>query len=392
MNRRQDIHEGSQMYRVKRASLAAGLVVAALLVLAIPASATTRTVSPGQSIQAAIDLSSPGDTVLVEKGTYREYLEIVDKDRITLKGQKGAVLKPPAVVTPNRCNSAGEVTGVCVFGRVMKPPVPGPPTVVRESQGDRITGLTISGFENDGVFFFATNRARVDHTNLSGNGVYGAYISKSTRTRLDFNRVRGNKGKAGLFVEGSQNAHAKVTRNKVANNHGSGILLRDVQYGEVSRNRVSGNCIGISVFADAPGPAGHWKISRNRSTKNNRECKATTGKGASPAFSGIGIALFGANHTVVSRNVVHAHRRKHPSVVYGGIVVARANIKSGTAPKKDVISRNRVTGNRPDVNWVKSGRVKFSRNICRSSKPAKICRSSSRRRSRAGPRSRRGSS
>jgi parallel beta-helix repeat protein len=384
--------EGSQMSRMKRANLAAGLAAAALLILAIPASATTRTVSPGQSIQAALDLSSPGDTVLVKKGTYHEYLQIADKDRITLKGQKGSVLKQPAVVTPNMCTSKGEIAGVCVFGRVMRPPVPGPPLVVRQAQSDRITGLKISGFDNEGVFLFATNRARVDHTVLSDNGVYGAYISTSTRTRLDFNKVKGNKGQAGLFVEGSQNAHATVTRNKVSNNRGSGILLRDVQHGVTSRNRVSGSCIGISIFADSPGPAGHWKISRNRLTKNNRGCKATTGKGASPAFSGIGIALFGANHTVVSRNVVHAHRRKHPSAVYGGIVVVRANIKGGTAPKKDLISRNRTTGNRPDVNWDKRGSVKFSRNICHSSKPTRVCRSSSRRRSRAGPRSRRGSS
>ncbi|HEY1359691.1 MAG TPA: right-handed parallel beta-helix repeat-containing protein [Thermoleophilaceae bacterium] len=357
---------------MKRAGLATGLAAAALLVLAIPASATTRTVSPGQSIQAAIDLSIPGDTVLVKKGTYREYLQIIDKDRITLKGQKGAVLKPPAVVTQNQCNRAGEVTGICVFGRVAKPPVPGPPTVLRVSQSDRITGLKISGFENDGVFFFATNKARVDHTTLTRNGVYGAFSETSTRTRFDHNIVSGNKGEAGLFVSNSSNAHATVTRNKLINNHGGGVLIRSASHGTISRNTSSGNCIGIELRADSPGPAGHWKVSRNKVTNNNRGCAENKSKGE-PAVSGIGIALAGVDHTVVSRNRIHGHKRKHRSLFYGGITVSLG--PKGTKPSRVKISRNLVTRNRPDINWVvRKGSVSFSHNRCVRGKPARICR------------------
>lgn len=352
---------------------AAVLALAALLAAAMPAAATTRTVHPGQSIQAAIDLSNPGDTVLVKKGTYHEYLQILDKDRITLKGQH-AVLKPAAGPGTTLCSQPPDPSpaGVCVVGRVDLSN-PDNPIVLRPTTRDRVTGFRISGFAANGIFAFGTNRFRADHNTFTKNGEYGAFSNTSTRTRFDHNVVKGNTGEAGLYVGDSQNAHATVTRNRVANNAGSGIFIRDASHGTVSRNRVSGSCVGIYVLGDAPGPVGHWSIGRNKVLNNNRECKATTGEEAGPALSGLGIALAGANHTKVSRNVIHGHRHKHPSAVYGGIAIVRAGLTSGTVPQHDLISRNVATRNRPDINWDGTGSVSFKRNTCNRSKPASVC-------------------
>jgi parallel beta-helix repeat protein len=345
------------------------LALAGLLVVAVPAGAKTRTVRPGHSIQAAIDASKPGDTVLVKPGTYHEYLQIVDKDRITLKG-KNAVLKPSAGPGTTLCSQPPNPTptGVCVVGRVDLSN-PDNPIVVRQSVGDRVTGFRISGFAANGIFAFGTSRFRADHNRLSRNGEYGAFSNTSTRTRFDHNLVSGNTGEAGLYVGDSQSARAVVTRNVVVNNHGFGIFLRDVSHGETSRNRVSGNCAGIYLLADAPGPAGHWRIDRNAVLSNNHECKPNPEEG-SPALSGLGIVLEGADHTRVTRNVVHGHRHKHPSAVYGGIVVMKGE---KTVPLQDLISRNVVTRNRPDINWDGTGTVKFSRNTCNRSTPASVC-------------------
>src|SRR6266567_2723751 len=58
-----------------RARVVAIAVATGVAVLGFPAlsgAATTIIVRPGQSIQAAVDAASPGDTVVVEPGSYAE--------------------------------------------------------------------------------------------------------------------------------------------------------------------------------------------------------------------------------------------------------------------------------------------------------------------------------
>ena len=75
-------------------------VAAALLVtiaVTTPVSASVGIhVYPGDSIQAAVDAASPGDTIIVHKGEYHQSVKIGTND-ITLKGA-GAILDgtPPA--------------------------------------------------------------------------------------------------------------------------------------------------------------------------------------------------------------------------------------------------------------------------------------------------------
>jgi hypothetical protein len=132
----------------------------------------------------------------------------------------------------------GDLTGVCVVGRLQMPLPTGdtPPTILRRTTSDRITGFTISGFGANGIFAFATDKLRIDHNSLSGNGEYGAFSNTSVRTRLDHNVATGNKGEARLYVGDSPRAHAVVTRNKVINNHGFRIFLRDVLHGDHCRS------------------------------------------------------------------------------------------------------------------------------------------------------------
>jgi hypothetical protein len=61
---------GGVYARVVAVAVAAGAAV--LGFPALSGAATAIIVRPGQSIQAAVDAASPGDTILVEPGSYAE--------------------------------------------------------------------------------------------------------------------------------------------------------------------------------------------------------------------------------------------------------------------------------------------------------------------------------
>src|SRR5450432_1536902 len=89
-------------------------VLAPLALANAAGASTTRVVHPGESIQAAVDASSPGDTVLVESGTYAQSVGI-HTSGIALIG-RGAKLVPPATTKGFDCKERGVIgDGVCIF-------------------------------------------------------------------------------------------------------------------------------------------------------------------------------------------------------------------------------------------------------------------------------------
>jgi parallel beta-helix repeat protein len=343
--------------------------VAATAVLAVPAAAKTRTVQPGGSIQAAIDASQPGDEVELRPGEYSESLEI-STDRITLDGE-GATLTQPASPANTLCNQ-GEPTaivGVCVHGQIDFSG--GEPQVIEPVHGVEIEELIVRGFTGDGVFGFGTDGLRLEETQLLHNGGYGAFSLIGTGTHYLDSVSDGNSG-PGFYVGDSPDAHAVISGNRSTDNAGEGILLRSASFGRVTHNELSGNCAGIHVLADAPGPATDWKIRKNEIEKNNKECAGDPADGE-PPVSGVGIALTGAANTRVTHNDVDDNEALHPSFVTGGIAVVSG--PGGTAPAGVTIRKNDVFGNTPsDLFWDGSGTVAFEKNRCRTSTPGGLCR------------------
>lgn len=353
--------------RPPKAGLAAFAAVVAGLTVASPAAATTRVVTPGHSIQKAINHSHPGDTVLVTEGRYAQSLQIRTDD-ITLRGEEGAVLTRPSKIPPTVCNTAfgegpGSVTGVCVVGQFTGG---SNPTVTRLVSHVRIVGLTIHNFTAEGILIFGGRRTLVEHNHLDFNGGYGAFANTSRGTRFISNEARGNH-EAGFYVGDSPHANAVVHGN-LSTGNGNGIFLRSAEGGNISENVVHDNCIGILVLAKNPGPSGNWDIRENRADRNNKPCPPNEG---GPPTSGIGIGLLGANDTTVVGNHVNGNRHKHPSFASGGIVVGTFGTN---APSNVLIKGNVLADNSPfDIHWDGSGTVRFRTNDCERSKPSAIC-------------------
>ena len=114
---------GRAVGQLKRSGIVS-LAVGLLMLLSWPGTAQARTpgvtvVGPADSIQAAVDAATPGDTILVF-GTHRENVAIV-KDGLTLRGV-GARILPPLTPATHACFDPAQpgeaIHGICVSGDV----------------------------------------------------------------------------------------------------------------------------------------------------------------------------------------------------------------------------------------------------------------------------------
>ena len=322
------------------------------------ASTTTRVVRPGQSIQAAVDASKAGDTVLVRPGTYHESVNI-GGDGIRLVGF-GATLAPPAAADPE---SPCAGNGFCVLGDVSDA---GEVNSYRSNVS--ITGFRITGFDGLGIIGYGARNLTVEGNDLAGNGGYGVAAFTSTGTKYLFNSAH-DSGEAGLYIGDSPNANATLVGNRSYNNQ-FGAFLRDSQHSTLAFNQFRDNCIGIIVLADAPGPAGNDNIVANLITHNTKACPASED---GPPLSGGGVAIVGGHDNRVTANVITDNAPSGDSIASGGVIVQAG--RGGTEPVNNVVSVNLLRRNTPaDLvsDGTGTGNV-FSHNSCTSSLPPGSC-------------------
>lgn len=186
------------------------LAVLALL-CALPASAATLTVSPGESIQAAIERAAPGDVIEVARGRYTENLLIAKP--LTLRGVERPTL-------------SGGMKDDTI--RVTAPDVVIEGLIVRDS-GDSLLR------QNAGIYLWpGAHRAIVRNCELTYN-LFGLWIEKAKDVHIEHNVITGKReyrsSQRGNGIQLYNTTGARIIGNQIS-------FVRDALYVDVSHDAV----------------------------------------------------------------------------------------------------------------------------------------------------------
>lgn len=246
------------------------------------APSATFTVSPGQSIQAAVDRAAPGDRIQVLPGVYNEAVTI-DFDDIELVGviENG---RRPILDGKNEMNDAVLVSG----------------------HNFVIQGFEVRDYKANGV---VVNQAKnVTFRDIVGKhtGQYAVYPVQCDGVLID-NCVVSDVWDAGIYAGQCKNVEI---RNSVVFRNTIGIEAENSENVVIRDNTSFNNSLGILVvlLPNLPSKtADTTLVVNNRVLGNNYQNNAPEGNLAALAQPGQGILIAGADHTEVTDNEIVDH-------------------------------------------------------------------------------------
>jgi parallel beta-helix repeat protein len=350
--------------RLRTLAAVVAVALGSSLVLAQPASAATIHVHEGQSIQHAVDIANPGDTIIVGHGVFNESVLIM-KNEITLIGsgasESGTVIEPP-IVPDGVCSDDQFQNGICIYGDF--------------ETGDYVDGVEvrnflIQDFSAFGIIGSLSSNHVISNNVSQNNEIYGIACFTCSGGTYDSNTVSGSE-EAGLYQGDSPDVESVATNN-VSFDNGFGFFFRDAAHGTFSNNVSHDNCVGL-MFLDtgAPTQVSFWDAGGNNVYHNTKACPG--GEEALPV-SGIGVAIFGGDSITIHDNTIYNNHPGGDTARRGGVAIFSGFVFGGAESTNNAIEDNVIRGNRPwDINWNGNGAGNtFTGNDCVRSKPEGLC-------------------
>lgn len=261
------------------------------------------TVNPGDRIQKAIDSAAPGETILVQSGSYNESL-VVEKS-LVLQGVDTGSGQPqlqsdegPAITLTAR--------GVTIEGFSLRSSGGGREGIgiLVHSNDNLITGNIVQGCVNAGVVLNRAINNTIQDNLIEGNGNEGIYLKNSSRNRLEGNRFLENR--YGLRLDDShtnqiignffQNnkleaislwaSHSNLIEGNYAEDNEEGVAMEKSRSNLVHRNDILENEKGISL-----------------SNQTSSAAVSTKGKGVSISYNATPRAMTSSNNSIYLNNL-----------------------------------------------------------------------------------------
>ena len=179
------------------------------------------------SISAAVAAASPGDTVVVCDGIYRD--EVVIRKPLNLIGRAGAVIDATG---QRKLNVGGEIGGSIGIGVVGTHDV-------------RVSGLKVEHAGVDGILVWSSSYVSVTSNVVVHNGTLGVNLNGSSWSHVT-NNVAEYNAEGGFLVadDGGRTSHNDVSYNVASHNAGGGgVILAGHSTEGVIDNLVSHNVL-----------------------------------------------------------------------------------------------------------------------------------------------------
>ena len=204
----------------------------------------TFKVANNSKIQDLINISKPGDTILIGNGTYYENL-IIDTPGLNLVGNKNTIIdgmKKDNVLNINASyvtisnikfvNSSDKKSGIRI----------GYPDFIVDSYNCKIKDNTFE--ENSiGLSLFETECNKIENNTFSNNYNNGIYLKRSFKNDIFYNNFLDEN--IGIKTEYASNWN-NIERNNIEDNN-IGVFLQRSNFNYMFYNNITNNNIGIKL-------------------------------------------------------------------------------------------------------------------------------------------------